>query len=147
MYLCLLGEKRILQFSWPRVKRNTAIQTQGNSKAVTGSQQQHQIISDYLWPGLGELHPHLQTCSGTDLPQHPLIPSAEFSSLLHTWEPLSPKESSLPLLQRIKCFSAQLLLHNLSRWKAENQPRSFTSLSKAAMSSVPFSGTKFKFLK
>lgn len=44
-------------------------------------------------------------------------------------------------------FSAQLLLHNISRWKAENQPRSFTSLSKAAMSSLPFSGTKFRFLK
>lgn len=99
VYLCLLGGKRILQFSWPRVKRKMTIQTQGNSKAVTGSQQQHQIISDYLWPCLGELQLHLQTRSGADLHQHPLIPFAEFSSLLHTWEPLSPRGSSLPPLQ------------------------------------------------
>lgn len=142
IYLCLLGEKRILQFSRPRVKRNMAIQTQGHSKAVTGSQH-HQIISDNILPGSGELHLHLQTHSGTDL--HHLIPFAEFSSILHTREPSAPRRAHS--LRYRGCFSAQLLLHNTWRWKAENQPRSFTSLSKAAMSSLPFSGTKFKFLK
>lgn len=124
---------------WPSKLKETPRQWLDHNNNIRS----YLITYDLVWESSICIYKHVVALTFTSIPSFPLLSFHPFC----THESPSAPGGAHSLLYRVKCFSAQLLLHDLSRWKAETQPQSFTSLWKAAMSSLPLSGTKFKFLK